>query len=277
MNSRICKGLGTAFLHTVAADFVLGGLVATIALLGAPAGWADPVTDCQEYSAITLNQVAIAIGKKNGGYGDGCRGAEGPRWSNDKAEHFTWCQEATPEDLAAELKARRDLLLKCTAKRGKKKWPMWDVESAGTYSGGFPTFWSPDEHGKFECEGAGNHILNAVKTVQNDRSILFDEAKDKSSYNSRYYHHFQHWTGIRCMLKMSTAHTKGYFLEGYTGVGVETEPRGGPVVAPGTGPIEETELEKGPITPNPDASAPPPDQPEQPYVTKRKTGPFTQD
>lgn len=278
MNSRIfCKDLGTAFLPMVAAHFIPGVLVLTIALLGAPAGWTAEVLECQEYARITLNQVAIAIGKKDGGYGDGCPGAEGPRWINDKAAHASWCLGATPEDLAAELEARRDLLLKCTAKRGKKKWPMWDAEGAGTYSGGFPTFWTPDAHGKFECEGQVNQILNAIKAVQNDRSILFDDAKDKNFYNSRYYHHFQHWTGISCVLNMSTAHTQGYFIEGYTGVGVETEPRGGPVVAPGTGPIEGTELEKGPIVKKPEEVSPPPDQSEQPYVTKRKTGPFTQD
>lgn len=38
-----------------------------------------------------------------------------------------------------------------------------------------------------------------------------------------------------------------------------------------------TALEKGPIIANPEESAPPPAQPEQPYVTKRKSGPLIQD
>jgi len=241
---------------------------------GAAADDDEATKDCQVYSRITLLQVDIAIGKKNGGTGDGCSGAEGPRWSNDKAAHFNWCtDEATPEQLASELKARHNLLLDCTAKRGKKKWNTWDNKSADTFSG-ILNLWPPDEYGKGKCEGEGNIILKAVKAVQKDPSVLFDDTKDKFFYNSRYYHHFQHWLDIRCVLTMSTPHTRAYTLEGYTGVGVETKPRGGPIVAPG--PIQGTELEKGPIIAKPDESAPPPDQAKEPYVPKRRTGPFTQ-
>ncbi|MGH6804751.1 MAG: hypothetical protein ACREC3_15510 [Methyloceanibacter sp.] len=56
----------------------------------------------------------------------------------------------------------------------------------------------------------------------------------------------------------------------------ETKLKKGPIAAPPS-PVEETEIEKGPIISNPDESAPPPDQPEQPYVTKRRSGPLTQD
>lgn len=117
--------------------------------------------------------------------------------------------------------------------------------------------------------------MNAVKAVQSNPSILFDDAKDKFFYNSYYYHHFQHWQDFRCVLGKSSAGTRIYELEGYTGVGVKTKPQEGPIVGPG--PIEGTELEKGPITANPEESKPSPGQPEQPYVTKRRTGPFTQD
>ncbi len=61
-------------------------------------------------------------------------------------------------------------------------------------------------------------------------------------------------------------------VEGPPGPVEETELNRGPIAAPG--PIEGTELEKGPIAATPDESAPPQ---EQPYATKRKTGPFTQD
>jgi hypothetical protein len=255
-------------------DFAPGVLVVTIALLGPSGAWGASVKECQDYSRITMSQVDIAKGKNNGGIGDGCPRAKGPRWSNDKAEHFNWCQEATPEDLAGELKARHNLLLDCTTKRGRQKWYGWDDKSLFTYSGGHG-YYSPDESGKGKCDDQGKIILNAVRAVQKDRSILFDEAKDKHFYNSNYYHHFQHWQDYRCVLGKTAANTRAYFLEGYTGVGVATKPREGPIVAPG--PIEGTELEKGPIAATPDESAPPPDQPEQPYVTKRKTGPFTQD
>jgi hypothetical protein len=293
MNSKPCKYLAIASRTTVT---VLLGLVLVVA-----AATTASAIDCQAYSRITLNQVRVAIGKTNGGLGDGCAGATGDRWSKDTAAHFQWCQDATPEEAAAELKARRDLLLKCTAKRGKRKWPMWDAESPTTFT---IVFWPPDAYGKGKCEGEGQIILKAVEAVQGDPSMLFDDAKDKYFYNSNYYHHFQHWKGIRCVLKNATEHTKAYFLEGYTGAGVATAPSDVPI-APGPiegtelekgplegteldkGPLEGTELEKGPIAaPGPiegtelekgPIAAPPPAQPEQPYETKRGGGPLIQD
>lgn len=202
---------------------VFGVMIAAIVLALPLAGWAASDSECQAYSRIALMQVAIAKGKQNGGIGDGCAGAEGPRWTDNKAEHFNWCLEADPEFVADEQKARRDLLLDCTARRGNREWYGWDADSCGTYSGGLSCMSSPDPEGQGKCERQGGIILNAVKAVQNDGSILFDEAKDKYFYNSNYYHHFQHWKNFRCVLKKSAAGLNAYFLEGYTGVGIEAE------------------------------------------------------
>ena len=248
MDHHRFKGPSTLFLTFSATSdncsgfkkLAVGVLSWAIPLLAAPSGWAQSyATDCQTYSRVAVNQVDIGIGMKRGGVGAGCGGAAGPRWTTDKAEHFTWCLKVTPAERAAETQARRMLLMDCTRKRGAQKWPEWDPESWSTFSAGSGGF-GGSEYGRQQCNNQGNVILDAAEKVRKDPTLLHDPVKDDSFYYSKYYHHFQHWTGSRCVLKNAAAGTTIYGLQGYTGsgatkpdlgdLGIKTQPPGSPDV-----------------------------------------------
>lgn len=201
-------------------DRRIPGLVAlALPLFAATASWADPadVIACQAYANVALFQVHIALPLSEGGTGNGCRGAVGPRWSNKTEDHFTWCLEAPPEARDIETRNRRNFLKACAAKKARYVWPEWDETSCKNFSGGIQCSYSPDAHGEGNCNNQGKAIIESVEKINKDPSLLFDHNRDQGLNESRYYIHFSHWRTFRCEQRPGTSGTTQFVLVGYAG------------------------------------------------------------
>ena len=200
---------------------ILGIVALALPLLAATSSSADDaqVNACQNYARVALLQVGIAIGLANGGQGAGCRGAEGPRWSNKREDHFTWCLGLDdPATSDVETQNRRNFLKACAIRRTRLGWPTeTDDTSCDNFSAGESCSFSPDSEGEGRCNAQGNQIIESVEKIRNDPSLLFDEARDESLLASARYMHFSHWRTFRCEPRTGAANTRIFQLVGYTG------------------------------------------------------------
>jgi hypothetical protein len=201
---------------------IVGFVSLIVPLFAITASWADPsdpaAVDCQTYQQVASfqRQIALGLGHTVSGIGTGCEGAEGPRWSEDKGQYFTWCQSATPEERDAETQARRQFLLACTAKKAGIKAPEWDETSCSNFSGGMMCGHSANAEGEGRCNADGNQIMGSVDKIRKDPSLLFDHNRDQGLNQSGYYHHFSKWNSFRCQLRPGHSGNE-YGLIGYTG------------------------------------------------------------
>lgn len=180
-------------------------------------------TPCQDYAVIASAQArhaeyGIYRTSPIGPAQKSCKGFDPlhPRWSRTLADHFVWCEGgATVAQRAAELEARRAVLLRCTADREKLLWPSIDLETCSTRQQPRCTS-TPDAYGKNQCEQEGRNILEINNSFRRSRQVLWDYRADRVTASSIWYHQFNHWSGFRCVIRPGTAGTRSYKLEGIT-------------------------------------------------------------
>ena len=202
---------------------ILGIVALALPLLAATSSSADPPDNatqnaCQIYAKVALLQVDIAIGLAKGGYGAGCRGAEGPRWSNKTEDHYDWCVDVPQAARDVETLNRRNFLKACAIRRKRLGWPTeTDDTSCDNFSGGESCGFSPDSEGEGLCNALGNQIIESVEKINNDPSLLFDDARDEGLLFSARYMHYNHWRTFRCELRTGANNIRRFHLVGLTG------------------------------------------------------------